>query len=75
MRFQDLKIDEAILKAIREIGYEEPTPIQEQAIAAVLAGRDLLGCRPAPERRRPSPFRCCSAWVRPYPARIVRCAA
>ena len=44
MRFQDLKIEEAILKAIREIGYEEPTPIQEQAIPAVLAGRDLLGC-------------------------------
>ena len=44
MRFQDLKIDEAILKAMREIGYEEPTPIQEQASPAVLAGRDLLGC-------------------------------
>lgn len=44
MRFQDLKIDPTILKAIREIGYETPTPIQEAAIPDVLAGRDLLGC-------------------------------
>lgn len=44
MRFQDLKIDDAILKAIREIGYDEPTPIQEKAIPIVLEGHDLLGC-------------------------------
>lgn len=44
MRFQDLKIDEAILKAIREIGYDQPTPIQEKAIPIVLEGHDLLGC-------------------------------
>lgn len=44
MRFQDLKIDEAILKAIREIGYDAPTPIQEKAIPIALEGRDLLGC-------------------------------
>ena len=44
MRFQDLKIDEAILKAIREVGYDTPTPIQEKAIPVVLSGRDLLGC-------------------------------
>lgn len=44
MRFQDLQIDPSILKAIREIGYDKPTPIQEKAIPTVLAGRDLLGC-------------------------------
>lgn len=44
MKFQDLKIEESILKAVREMGYEEPTPIQEQAIPTVLAGKDLLGC-------------------------------
>lgn len=44
MRFQDLKIDEAILKAIREIGYDQPTPIQEKAIPIVLEGHDLSGC-------------------------------
>ncbi|MBS5151246.1 MAG: DEAD/DEAH box helicase [Butyricicoccus pullicaecorum] len=44
MRFQDLQIDPSIQKAIAEIGYETPTPIQEKAIPAVLAGRDLLAC-------------------------------
>ncbi|MFR4973543.1 MAG: DEAD/DEAH box helicase, partial [Butyricicoccus pullicaecorum] len=44
MRFQDLKIDDAILKAIHEIGYDQPTPIQEKAIPIVLEGHDLLGC-------------------------------
>lgn len=44
MRFQDLQIDPSILKAIREVGYDTPTPIQQKAIPSVLAGRDLLGC-------------------------------
>jgi len=34
----------AILKALSKENYTAPTPIQEQAIPAVLAGRDLLGC-------------------------------
>ena len=44
MRFEDLGIDKPILRAIREMGYDEPTPIQQQAIGPVAAGRDLLGC-------------------------------
>jgi ATP-dependent RNA helicase RhlE len=28
---------------VRELGYEQPTPVQEQAIPIVLAGRDLMG--------------------------------
>lgn len=43
MTFDDLKLAPAILKAVREEGYENPTPIQAQAIPAVLEGRDLLG--------------------------------
>src|SRR5674476_470395 len=43
MKFEELKLAPAILKAVLEQGYETPTPIQEQAIPAVLAGRDLLG--------------------------------
>ncbi len=31
-----------LLAAIRELGYEKPTPVQEQAIPLVLAGRDLM---------------------------------
>lgn len=44
MTFNDLKIDPAILKALAKEKYAKPTPIQEQSIPAVLAGRDLLGC-------------------------------
>ena len=44
MTFKDLKITEPILKAIEEKGYTRPTPIQEKAIPAALAKRDILGC-------------------------------
>ncbi|MGQ0710638.1 MAG: DEAD/DEAH box helicase [Rhodoferax sp.] len=43
MTFEELKLAPAILKAVREQGYEAPTPIQAQAIPLVLAGHDLLG--------------------------------
>jgi ATP-dependent RNA helicase RhlE len=43
MNFEDLKLAPAILKAVREQGYETPTPIQAQAIPEVLDGHDLLG--------------------------------
>jgi ATP-dependent RNA helicase RhlE len=42
MNFDDLKLAPAILKAVHEQGYETPTPIQAQAIPAVLEGHDLL---------------------------------
>jgi ATP-dependent RNA helicase RhlE len=44
MTFNDLQIIPAILKALSKENYTAPTPIQEQSIPAVLAGRDLLGC-------------------------------
>ena len=43
MKFEDLNLAPAIVQAVREHGYETPTPIQVEAIPAVLAGRDLLG--------------------------------
>ena len=43
MTFDDLNLAPAIVQAVREHGYETPTPIQVEAIPAVLAGRDLLG--------------------------------
>ncbi|HEY9095761.1 MAG TPA: DEAD/DEAH box helicase [Hydrogenophaga sp.] len=43
MNFEDLNLAPAIVQAVREHGYETPTPIQAEAIPAVLAGRDLLG--------------------------------
>ncbi len=42
MKFEDLNLAPAIQKAVAEQGYESPTPIQAQAIPAVLAGHDLL---------------------------------
>ncbi|MBN8746228.1 ATP-dependent RNA helicase RhlE [Xylophilus ampelinus] len=42
MNFDELKLAPAILEAVREQGYETPTPIQAQAIPAVLEGHDLL---------------------------------
>jgi ATP-dependent RNA helicase DeaD len=41
--FEALGIGEPILRAIRDVGYETPTPIQVQTIPALLAGRDLIG--------------------------------
>jgi ATP-dependent RNA helicase RhlE len=44
MRFDDLNLIDPLLRAVRTEGYEIPTPIQEQAIPHILAGRDVLGC-------------------------------
>ncbi|MEA2621341.1 MAG: ATP-dependent helicase RhlE [Chloroflexota bacterium] len=42
MPFDTLGLSPEILRAVREEGYTEPTPVQEQAIPYVLAGRDLM---------------------------------
>jgi ATP-dependent RNA helicase RhlE len=42
MSFDDLGLAEPLLRAVRDQGYDIPTPIQRQAIPAVLAGGDLL---------------------------------
>jgi ATP-dependent RNA helicase RhlE len=44
MQFDELQLIEPLLRAVRAEGYSQPSPIQEQAIPHVLAGRDLLGC-------------------------------
>ncbi|MCK9215056.1 MAG: DEAD/DEAH box helicase [Rhodoferax sp.] len=43
MKFEELNLAPAIIKAVLEQGYETPTPIQAQAIPVVLEGHDLLG--------------------------------
>ena len=43
MTFQDLKIIDPILRALKEKGYVNPTPIQEQSIPILLQNNDLLG--------------------------------
>ena len=42
MTFAELGLAEPIVRAVREQGYESPTPIQAQAIPAVISGGDLL---------------------------------
>jgi superfamily II DNA/RNA helicase len=43
MTFADLHLSDALLRAIAEAGYSEPTPIQREAIPSVLMSRDLIG--------------------------------
>jgi len=43
MSFKDLGLNEVVLSALKPLGYENPTPIQEQAIPHVLEGKDILG--------------------------------
>lgn len=43
LTFADLGLSPAVLRAISEKGYSDPTPIQRQAIPVVLMGRDVLG--------------------------------
>jgi ATP-dependent RNA helicase RhlE len=44
MTFDQLGLQESILKAIADTGYQSPTPIQAQAIPPALKGQDLLAC-------------------------------
>nr|CAA6808942.1 MAG: DEAD-box ATP-dependent RNA helicase CshA (EC [uncultured Thiotrichaceae bacterium] len=43
IHFNDLALAEPILQAIREVGYETPSPIQAESIPPLLEGHDLLG--------------------------------
>src|ERR1700693_88401 len=42
MTFDDLNLSSASLRAVRELGHTEPTPVQAAAIPPALAGRDIL---------------------------------
>ncbi len=42
--FEALGLSAGLLNAVRDAGYEVPTPIQDKAIPVVLLGRDALGC-------------------------------
>src|SRR6184192_4310287 len=41
--FASLGLDARLLAALTDLGYEEPTPIQKEAVPPLLAGRDLVG--------------------------------
>ncbi len=44
MTFSELQLLPPLLRAVKDAGYTQPSPIQAQAIPPVLSGRDLLGC-------------------------------
>ena len=46
MNFEELKLGKQILKSIIELGYKNPTPIQDQIIPKILVGQDVLGIAP-----------------------------
>jgi len=41
--FADLGLSDSLLQALRDVGYESPSPIQEQAIPSLMEGRDMIG--------------------------------
>lgn len=43
MRFEELEVSEKIIRAVSDMGFEEMTPIQAQAIPIVLSGADIIG--------------------------------
>ena len=43
MSFDSLGLSETVLKGIREMGYEDPTPIQLHGIPLILSGKDVIG--------------------------------
>lgn len=43
LKFEELQLDDRILRAITEMGFEEASPIQTQAIPVVMEGRDIIG--------------------------------
>ncbi len=44
MKFTELGLDEQLIEAIGYMGFENATPIQEQAIPEIIKGRDIIGC-------------------------------
>ena len=44
MQFSELNLNESLLRAVADVGFKRPTPIQSAAIPAVLTGRDIIGC-------------------------------
>ena len=43
LKFEELPISKATLRAVLEMGFEEATPIQSEAIPLILNGSDVIG--------------------------------
>jgi ATP-dependent RNA helicase RhlE len=44
LKFEDFQLDEQVMEGILSMGFESPTPVQEQCIPIILEGRDLIAC-------------------------------
>jgi len=42
-KFKELNINDVIIQALNEMGFEEPTPIQAESIPVALSGNDMIG--------------------------------
>ncbi len=43
MKLEELNLNHSLIKAVKEMGYEEPTEIQEKCIPVILEGKDIFG--------------------------------
>lgn len=43
MTFEELNLNAALLKALGDLGYSQPTPIQQKVFATIMSGRDVVG--------------------------------
>src|SRR6478736_5563244 len=41
--FNDLNLSKQLLRALSELGFEQPTPIQEKSFPVIMSGRDAVG--------------------------------
>lgn len=68
--FEELGLSQDLLDAVKDMGFEEPSPIQVLAVPALLAGRDAVGqAQTAPARQRLS---VCPFWKKSFPERAFR---
>jgi ATP-dependent RNA helicase RhlE len=44
LKFNEFNFNETLLEGLDAMGYDKATPIQEQAIPAILANKDLIAC-------------------------------
>ena len=44
MKFSELSLHDSILESLDSMGFESPTPVQEQTIPVIMQGRDIIAC-------------------------------
>ena len=43
LKFNELNLSNEVQRAVKEMGFEEATPIQSQTIPAIMQGKDIIG--------------------------------